>query len=483
MSSDSSAPEATPAALPAGLPRRVHFAGIGGAGMSGLALVLREAGLEVGGSDRDRTPVVEELLAAGIPVSLEQTGPPADAELVVRTAAMPESHPEIAAALARGIPVIKRAELLGRLCDTPVSVAVAGTHGKTTISAMAAQLLDRLVPGAGWFVGGRAAGLPSARLGDGRLRLCEADEFDRSFLRLKPSHLLLGGVDWDHVDVYPDRAAMFAAFDELAGSLRGDAPVIQQLAPSALAGGEAYLPACVRTGARRRITVGEGPEADLRAMPRGGPGNAFDLLSKAPCAATGRPFRVGIRIGLPGAHNRLNAATSLAWLLCGEWGRAVEPEAAAAAIRDFSGLDRRFQLIASSGARRLYDDYGHHPSEIAAFIRGAREIASGPVTVIHQPHTYTRAKAFARETGEALSLADRVILWPVFAAREAPLDGVTHRSVLEHVRGAEAFAAETPEELRAILEGRLASDELVATVGAGDLYKQHALLKRILEGA
>lgn len=469
--------------LPADLPQRIHFAGIGGAGMSGLASVLHDAGLTVTGSDRDLTPVVEELLAAGIPVRRGQEGLPEDCDLVVRTAAMADGHPEIAAALSRGLPVMKRAELLGRLCDAPVSVAVAGTHGKTTIGAMAAQLLEKLVPGAGWFVGGRMAGRPAARLGDGRLRLCEADEFDRSFHRLRPSHLVLGGIDWDHVDVYPDRDAMHAAFDQLGDSLRGDAPVIQQLAASALEESETYSPACVRRGERRRITVGEGPEADLRVLARGGPGNAFDLLSKIPCAATGAPFRVSVRIGLPGGHNRLNAATALAWLLCGEWGGTVDPEAAALAIRDFAGLERRFQLLASSGARRLYDDYGHHPSEIAAFLRGARELATGPVTVIHQPHTYSRVKAFAKETGAALSLADRVIVWPVFAAREAQPPGVSHLDILEHVRGAEIHAASSGEELRAILAGRMASDELVATVGAGDLYKQHALLKDLLEHA
>jgi UDP-N-acetylmuramate--alanine ligase len=469
-----------PAGLPPDLPRRIHFAGIGGAGMSGLALALHEAGLLISGSDRERTPVVEELLEAGIPVRFDQGGLPEPCELVVRTAAMSPDHPEIAAALSRGLPIIKRAELLGRLCATEIAVAVAGTHGKTTICAMAARLLSVLLPGAGWFVGGRLAGLPAARLGAGRLRLCEADEFDRSFLQLSPTHLVLGGVDWDHVDIYPQRETMHAAFDELAGRLRGPAPLIQQLAPSALAG-EGYLPACVRQGLRRRLTVGEDPQADLRVMARGGPGNAFDLLSRVPAGAGGGPFRIAVRLGLPGAHNRLNAATALAWLLCGEWGGSIEPEAAAEALRDFAGLERRFQLVAVSGARRLYDDYAHHPSEIAAFIRGARELGDGPLTVIHQPHTYSRVRAFAAETGEALSAADRVIVWPVFAARETPVDGLSHLDLLPHIRGAEVHAAASSAELRALLAGRLASDEILATVGAGDLYKQHGLLKELLE--
>jgi UDP-N-acetylmuramate--alanine ligase len=461
------------------LPPRIHFAGIGGAGMSGLALVLHEAGHQVTGSDRERTPVVEELLAAGIPVRLVQGGLPEETDLVVRTAAMPLAHPELRAAQARGLPVIKRAELLGRLCDTPVSVAVAGTHGKTTITAMTARLLEACVPGAGWFIGGRHESLPAARLGEGRVRVCEADEFDRSFLELHPTHLLLGATDWDHADIYPTRRDMEQAFDQLAAQIRGEAPIIQQVGAGALEG-DPYVPACVAGGRRRRLTVGEGREADLRVLARGGAGNCFDLVCRqAPDGGPGG-LRLPVRLGLPGAHNRLNAATALGWLLYGEWGGRIDPREAAAALEDFAGLARRFQLVHASGARRLYDDYAHHPSEIAAFLRGLREIGKGPITVIHQPHTYSRVRAFAEPTGRALSAAQRVILWPVFAAREAPEPGVDHRSILPFVAAERALALDTPEELFAELRGSLAPDEVVATVGAGDLYKLHGELRKIL---
>jgi UDP-N-acetylmuramate--alanine ligase len=269
------------------------------------------------------------------------------------------------------------------------------------------------------------------------------------------------------------------AFDQLAEQLRGEAPVIQQVSESAL-GGEAWVPACVRQGRRRRLTVGEGRDCDLRVMPRAGQGNCFDLVSRL--SPTGGPegLRLPVRLGLPGAHNRLNAATALGWLLFGEWGGQIEPAAAAAALADFSGLQRRFQLVAVSGSRRLYDDYAHHPSEIAAFLKGLREISHGPVTVIHQPHTFSRVRAFAQATGEALSLADRAILWPVFAARELPVDGVSHRSILPWLSAKRSLALDTPAELFAELDGTLAPDEIVATVGAGDLYKLHGELTRIL---
>lgn len=459
-----------------GLPMRIHFAGIGGAGMNGLARVLHEAGHQVSGSDRERTPVVEELLAAGIPVRLQQNDLPEETDLVVRTAAMTLAHPELAAALARGLPVLRRAELLARLCETPVAVAVAGTHGKTTITAMMARLLQDCAPDAGWFIGGTHDRLPPARLGEGQVRVCEADEFDRSFLELHPTHLVLGAVDWDHADIYPTRKLMEEAFDQLAEQIRGGAPIIQQLGAGAL-GGRPYLPACVRQGRRRRLTVGEERTADLRVVPRGGAGNAFDLLGRLEGQA---PLRLSVRLGLPGAHNRLNAATALGWLLFGEWGRTINPARAAAALEGFSGLHRRFQLVAVSGRRRLYDDYAHHPSEIAAFIQGLREIGSGPVTVIHQPHTFSRVRAFAQATGEALGAADRAILWPVFAARELPADGISHRSILPWLKAPRSLAVDSAAELVAELEDRLADDEIVATVGAGDLYKLHGELTRIL---
>lgn len=464
--------------LPA-LPHRIHFSGIGGAGMSGLARVLHEAGHQVSGSDRDETPLVAELRALGIPVRAQQGGLPEETDLVIRTAAIPLSHPELAEASRRGIPILRRAELLGRLCETPVSVAVAGTHGKTTITAMAACLLEACVPGAGWFIGGQHDSLPSARLGAGRVRVCEADEFDRSFLELHPTHLLLGAVDWDHADIYPTRALMEEAFDQLAEQIRGDAPVIQQVGGSAL-GGEPWVPACVRQGRRRRLTVGEERGCDLRVIPRGGPGNSFDLVSRMAPDGGSQGLRLPVRLGLPGAHNRLNAATALGWLLFGEWGGHIDPEAAAAALADFAGLQRRFQLVAVSGSRRLYDDYAHHPSEIAAFLKGLREISRGPVTLIHQPHTFSRVRAFAQATGEALSAADRAILWPVFAARELPEDGISHRSILPWLTAPRSLALDTSTELFAELERSLGPDEIVATVGAGDLYKLHGELAKIL---
>jgi UDP-N-acetylmuramate--alanine ligase len=461
-----------------GLPRSIHFTGIGGAGMSGLAEVLHDAGHEVTGSDREKTPLVKKLMERGIPIRLTQGTLPESPDLLVRTAAIPESHPEIQAAVQRKIPVLRRAVLLGKLLECPVSVAIAGTHGKTSTTAMLAKLLSQLVPDAGWFVGGQLKHFPSSKLGAGDVRICEADEFDRSFLDLSPTHLLLGPVDWDHVDCYPTTTDLHQAFDQLADNLRGDAPIIRQLGTSAL-DAKIYVPQCVKTG-RREITVGDDSQADLRVIPRAGQGNCFDLVSKIPLPSTGRRFVQSFRLGIPGGHNRLNAATAVAWLLFGEWGYDISPAEASKALQDFAGLERRFQLIHTSGNRRFYDDYAHHPSEIAAFIRGLRELGDGPITVLHQPHTYTRVQAFAKETGEALSLADRVLLWPIFPAREQAIPGIDHACILPWIKDCEAHLMHSEADLRALLSDNFARNELFATVGAGDLYKQHALLKELI---
>ena len=459
--------------------------------MSGLALALHRAGRRVSGSDIRPSPSIDELRAAGIPVRLEQAGLPEAPGLVVRTAAMPEGHPEIRAASALGIPVIKRAELLGRLCRCESSAAGAGTHGKTTICAMLAWLLHRRVPGSGWFVGGRIAGLPSVELGAGRIRACEADEFDRSFLRLSPTHLVLGRIDWDHVDVYPTPERMYDSFDRLTGSLRGDSPVIQQVASATrdglpsrttgMPGGDAYTPRCCIEGTRPLLRVGEREDCEIRVIPREGPTNRAEFVILGAAGDFARPATLPLEIPLPGRFNLLNAATALAWHLCGGWREEPDPGATARALSEFPGLERRFQLISSRGRRRLYDDYAHHPSEIAAFIEGARGLAPGRLTLIHQPHTYSRGRAFAAEIGAALSAADRVFLWPVFAAREEPLPGVPHRSILPHVHSAEVCAVDGWEELAARL-GEPVEDELVATVGAGDLYLYHDRLKTWLSG-
>ena len=448
------------------LPERIHFAGIGGAGMSGLALALHEAGLTISGSDRTETPVTRRLQDAGISLRIGQGSLPERVDLVVRTVAMPLSHPELLEAKKSGLPVMKRAELLAKLCDTPCSVAVAGTHGKTTITAMLAWLLENCVPGSGWYIGGMPPAQQPARLGEGRITACEADEYDRSFLHLAPSHLLLGKVDWDHVDTYPTRDAMLECFEQLVDNVRGNAPLILQ---DPEPGG--WIPQALLKCQRRGLLVGEADHCDVRIT--GIKGHCFRLQ------LPGHPELL-CQTRMAGAHNRRNAATALAWLLAGEWGDRIDPKDACAAMASFPGIDRRCQIVSQHGDRMLVDDYAHHPSEITACIQALRELSDGTVIVIHQPHTFSRVQAFAKETGYALSAADRVILWPVFPAREDPLEGVSHRSILPHISGAKATAVDDLPELLHELQ-TLPATALVATIGAGDLYLQHKALCTLLE--
>ncbi|MCA9782977.1 MAG: UDP-N-acetylmuramate--L-alanine ligase [Candidatus Cloacimonetes bacterium] len=453
--------------LPPGIPARVHFSGIGGAGMSALAIVLAEAGCSVSGSDRDRTPVTQDLEARGIRITTDQTRVPLEwnPQLVVRTAAMRTDHPEILSALAAGLPVIKRAELLGLFSECAHSIAVAGTHGKTTVTAMLSWTLDACGLEPGWFIGARLDSLPQGRLGAGNYRVLEADEFDRSFLTLNPAHLLVTHLDWDHVDIYPRPADLYSAMDQLVAQVRLD-PVILQVSgePADLAW---------RPRNRRTVLVGEHADCDYRLQS----GNGIWSLVRQTAAGGSLEFTPP----LPGRHNRLNAAQCLAWIWEHESVLGIPVSRAAEALQGFHGLLRRFQTVWQGNGRLLLDDYAHHPSEIAAFIQAARELAPTRLTVIHQPHTYSRVRAFCRETAEALAGADRVITWPVFAAREAAVDGVTHRSFLPWMEShPDARALDTPDELLQLLENTRPG-ELVATVGAGDLYRLHRAIISVLE--
>jgi UDP-N-acetylmuramate--alanine ligase len=450
--------------LPPGIPGRVHFSGIGGAGMSALAIVLHEGGCVVTGSDRDRTPVTRELEDLGLRIRYSQDSIPLDwePELVVRTAAMRLDHPEIVSALAAGLPVMKRAELLGLFSRCDHSIAVAGTHGKTTVTAMLAWTLAECGLDPGWFIGARLASLPQGRLGAGSIQVLEADEFDRSFLTLNPTYLLVTHLDWDHVDIYPRPEDLYSAMDELVAQVRVG-PVILQVAtaPDSLAWRPRTLPC---------LLVGEHRDCDFRLVEHAG-GWALDH-------AGGRlPFTPP----LPGRHNRLNAAQCLAWCIVHGGALGLDATRAAAALAGFHGLLRRFERVWEGNGRLLVDDYAHHPSEISAFIQAARELEPSRLTVIHQPHTYSRVRAFCRETAEALAAADRVVTWPVFAAREKAVDGVDHRSFLPWLADhPDARALDTPEELLALLEDSVPG-ELVATVGAGDLYRLHPAMIAVLE--
>lgn len=425
--------------------RRLHFVGVGGAGMSGLALVAVRLGATVTGSDRAESPYLDELRAAGLEpvVGHDAAHVPADAEVVVSTA-IPADNPERASARERGQAELHRGELLGEVAALKRCLAVSGTHGKTTTTAMAVHALRACGCDPAFLVGGEidAGGdrPVNAGWGEGEWIVVEGDESDRSLLRLRPEIAVVTNAELDHHTTYGSRL-------DLLGTLRD------------------FL-----AGARHAV-VWDRPE--LLAL-REGPVTAFDVP---------HPFRedggvrfdfhgVEVRLTVPGAHNALNAAAALA--ACELAG--ADLAAAAASLADFRGVGRRFQLLGNtpSGAA-VYDDYAHHPTEVVATLRAARTLAPRRLVAVFQPHLYSRTAALWRQFGAALALADLPAVLDVYPARERAEDwpGVSGRQVAEAAAdaagGREVLWLPTLADGERVLHGRLREGDLCVLLGAGDV--------------
>ena len=403
--------------------RRLHFIGIGGAGMSGLALVCRELGAAVSGSDRADSSYMERLREAGIEVDVghDPRHVPADSEVVVSTA-IAEDNPELAAARERSAVVMHRAKLLAELCAEKRLIAVAGTHGKTTTTAMAVWALRALGADPAFFVGGEVPGLgpdggvANAGWGAGEWVVAEADESDASFLTLNPEVAVITNVEMDHHSRWGSLGELRAAFDAFAAK------------------GE-------------RVAT-------------------FDLDSPGPAE---------LELAVPGRHNLLNARAALAATeLAG-----FDVDAAAAALSDFRGVRRRLELKGSLRGASVYDDYAHHPTEVRAALSALRELGPSRLVAVFQPHLYSRTKAFAEQFGAALAVADEVAVLDVYAAREEPvgkLAGISGLSVAraaaDRMGGRRVLWTPTLEQARAALAAELGEPgETLVTIGAGDVFK------------
>ena len=397
--------------------RRFWFVGIGGAGMSALALVAHAWGAKVGGSDRERSSYVERLEAAGVPVTIghEAGNVPEDAEVVVSSAIAPE-NPEIEVTRARGTETRMRGELLAEFVELTPAIVVAGAHGKTTTTAMIAFVLDRLGLDPAFLIGGEIPQLGgNGRAGEGWL-VAEGDESDRSLESLRPQIAVVTNVDLDH-------HATFAS------------------------------------------------EAEVRVL--------FERwLAEAPAAVRGEELEpVAFALGVPGEHNRRNAAAALAALeLAG-----VARKEAERVLPEFTGAGRRFERRGEARGVTVYDDYGHHPLEIAATLAAARAVVgSGRVLVVFQPHLYSRTRHLAHELAGALTAADAVAVTSVYAAREEPVEGVEGRLVVEALVAERpgmpvAWAPELEDAVR-FLSRRARPGDLVLTIGAGDVERAGPLL-------
>jgi len=443
-------------------PRRLHLMGIGGAGMSGLAEWLLDRGHQVSGCDVKQSAVTRRLEELGARVV--EGHDPAHVEridaLVVSSAIAPDD-PERRAATERGIPVVRRAELLAAVMDEARGIAVAGTHGKSTTTAMTGAVLEAAGEDPTVIVGGRIrGGGGNVRLGRGRWLVAEADEFDRSFLALSPEHAVVTNVEADHLDIYGTEEAVHEAFAQFAARIAPGGTLIR----SADDPGARRLPPPAEV---RVLTFGTAKGADVRAadiQPERG-GVAFGLLLGG--ADAGR-----VRLAMPGVHNVRNAlaAAAVGWRL----------EADAAAIRTgleaVRGVERRFEIVHQDDEAMIVDDYAHHPSEISATLAAAREgWRDRRLVAVFQPHLYSRTRDFAGEFGIALSAADLVFVTDVYPARERPIEGVSGRLVSEAAKKAGAPVVYLPDEIAGgaaavdVIEAALHPGDLVVTLGAGDV--------------
>jgi len=420
--------------------RKIHFIGVGGAGMSGLALVCHRLGAEVSGSDRTESSYFERVQKAGAKtmVGHSEDNLPDFAEVVVSTA-IGDDNPELSLARVRGQRVLHRSDLLAELCASKRTIAVAGTHGKTTTTGMLIWSMKKLGLDPAFFVGGE---LPSvgedgeaanSGWGEGEWAIVEADESDGSFLVLDPEVAVVTNIEMDHHSRWNGLAELRAAFAEFTGKASAVAlPVEEKELPGLLAGKDLV---------------------------------AFDL---------NRPGPESVELVVPGEHNLLDARAAIAALeLAG-----IDGTAGAAALSDFPGVKRRLEFKGEAGGTRIYDDYAHHPTEVKASLTALRELDPERLIAVFQPHLYSRTKVFSQAFGAALAVADEVIVLDVYPAREEPVgpfEGVSGLDVLrattDRSDGRTVFWAPDLEKAQAAAATRLGAGRILVTIGAGDITR------------
>src|SRR5215211_1370107 len=420
--------------------RKLHFIAIGGAGMSGLALVCHRLGGRVTGSDRAESSYLDRLRAAGLEPRLghDADAVPADAEVVVSTAVR-EGNPELVRARERGQTVIHRGELLAELCETKRLIAVGGTHGKTTTAGMLAHVLRELGADPTFFLGGElpkageGGDAVNARWGEGAWAVAEADESDASFLLLEPEVAVVTNVELDHHSRWSSRTELLDAFRRFCAPAEGVA-----------------LPA---DGSLGGLAARSGQEVV-----------GFDAQRPGP----------PLELRVPGHHNLLDARAALAALgLAG-----FDLDGAATALASFPGMVRRLELKGHRNGAAIYDDYAHHPTEVAAALAALRELRPRRLIAVFQPHLYSRTKALAARFGQALATADEIGVLDVYPAREepvGPLAGVTGldvaRAAADRAGGRSVWWLVDTERAERAMGARLAEGDLLVTIGAGDIFK------------
>jgi len=439
---------------------KIHLMGIGGAGMAGLAMLLESRGARITGCDAVASEATRELAARGIEIALDHDpGHVADVECVVHTAAVPGDHSELQAARSRGIPVLKRSQALADLVNTGTLVAVSGTHGKTTTTALTARALEAAGFDPTALVGGRVAAWGgNARISGSDTFVVEADEYDRSFLTLWPTVAVVTSVEAEHLDTYGDAESLERAFDEFVGRVPAEGRVVACIDD---AGARARL----RGVGARGLAYGFDAEARLRAE------NVVDEAERTRFTLRWDGDELGeYRLALRGRHNVRNALAALGALIA----LGGEPASASEALEAFGGVDRRFQHLGEAGGITVVDDYAHHPTEVAATLDAARQVfPERRIVAAFQPHLYSRTRVFAADFGRALAAADVALVTGIYPARERPIPGVTGGLVAAAARrhmGADRVKyAEDLGRLRNAARAELRPGDVFLTMGAGDI--------------
>ncbi len=443
--------------------KRVHFVGIGGVGMSGIALVLKNLGFEVSGSDLHESDNTRKLTEAGVKVAIgHRPENLADAEVVVFSTAVSADNPELTAAQERGVPIIRRAEMLAELMRMKFAVAISGSHGKTTVTSMTGHLLERAGLDPTVVVGGRILGNSSgARLGQSEYLVAEADESDRSFLVLYPAVAVVTNIEAEHLDFYKDLADIRHTFVRFLNRV----PFYGAVIACADSPGVRHILKRVK---RRTVTYGLDQPADFRVRDV----QLYSFSSAFTLVHRGRD-QGRFSLGMPGRHNVQNALAAIA--TAHELG--IDFRVAEQGLSTFAGVHRRLERKGEKSGITVYDDYGHHPTEIRATLEALRNALPGSrIWVVFQPHRYTRTRALAEEFGTAFDSADALVITRIYAASEPAMPGVDETLIIDQIKargrgGLVVHRVPEIEDVPGFLRDQCRAGDTVLTLGAGSIWR------------
>ena len=447
----------------------VYFIGIGGIGMSALARYFLSLGKQVGGYDKTQTPLTRALEQEGISIHYAEDLAliPKQVELVVYTPAVPAAHTELIFYQQGGYTVMKRSEVLGLISNSSFNICIGGTHGKTTTTSMTAHILRHTGYGCNAFLGGIAVNYQTNFWSDPRnVAVIEADEYDRSFLRLHPDIAVISSMDPDHMDIYGTEAALQQAFVDFSNCIKPEGTLFSKYG----------LPKSGELKAGRKFTYSlQDPAADIYATDIVMNDGSYSFSVVMPDV---KIAKVVLHMG--GLHNVENAVVSIA--IAHQLG--IEEIKIKAAVEAFRGVRRRFEYVIKKSGLIFVDDYAHHPQELKALISGARALfPDKKCTVIFQPHLFSRTKDLSKEFAESLDEADEVVLLPIYPARELPMEGVSSKLISDQMKSVHVWLLEK-DELMDFLEEKMKTGQeqkLLITAGAGDIDAMVQPIKQLIE--